>query len=90
MEFEWDEAKDAANLAKHGVSLAKAVRLDWDEAFDRVDIRADYGEIRKRALVPMRGRIYFCAYTIRNGVYRIISLRKANDREARQYDQSRF
>ena len=90
MEFVWGEGKDAANQAKHGISLGEAVRLDWDAAFDRVDRRADYGETRKRALVPMNGRIYFCAYTIRDGVYRIISLRKANDREARQYDNSRF
>ena len=90
MEFEWDEAKDAANRAKHGVSLGEAVRLDCDAAFDRIDMRTDYGEIRKRTLVPLNGRVYFCAYAIRNAVYRIISLQKANDREARQYDQDRF
>ena len=56
----------------------------------RIDMRTDYGEIRKRTLVPLNGRVYFCAYAIRNAVYRIISLQKANDREARQYDQSRF
>ena len=32
MEIEFDPAKDAANLAKHGVSLALAERLDWNAA----------------------------------------------------------
>lgn len=90
MEFEWDAAKDAANRAKHGVSPGQAALLNWSAALDRVDKRSDYGEIRKRALVPIADRTYFCAYPIRKGVYRKISLRKANDREARQYDQSRF
>ena len=89
MEFEWDDGKDAANLAKHGVSLAEAVRLDWESVFDQVDQRGEYGEVRVRALVPMGPRIYLCVYTLRMGVFRVISLRKANSREVRRYEHSR-
>jgi hypothetical protein len=32
MQIEFDPAKDAANLARHGVSLAIAGRLDWENA----------------------------------------------------------
>lgn len=59
MEFEWDVEKDEANRAKHGVSLAAAAALDWDEALDQIDDRTDYGELRVSALVPRAGRLYF-------------------------------
>ena len=88
MEFEWDEGKDAENRAKHGVSLGDAVRLDWDRAFNWPDQRQDYGETRTIALVPFGPRLYLCVYTLRQSVFRVISLRKANAREVRQYEHS--
>lgn len=89
MEFEWDEEKDAANRAKHGVSLAEAALLDWASAYDRFDSRNDYGETRIRSLVPLQKRVYLCVYTVRGRAYRIISLRKANLREVREYENAR-
>ena len=44
---EFDPAKEAINLAKHGVSLARWVDLDMKKTV--VDDRRDYGEIRYRA-----------------------------------------
>ncbi len=85
MEFEWDEAKDAANRAKHGLPLGDAARLDWEAAKERYDTRADYGELRVEALAPLSGRLHVCVYTIRSGAFRIISLRRANGREERRY-----
>ncbi|MGL4236704.1 BrnT family toxin [Tabrizicola sp.] len=85
MEFEWDEAKDAANRAKHGLSLADAARLDWAHARSEPDRRHDYGEDRQVALVMLDGRLMTCAFTIRGEVLRIISLRKSNIREIRRY-----
>lgn len=89
MEFEWDADKDTANRAKHGVSLGKAALLDWARAFDRLDLRTDYGEIRVQSLVPLQDRIYLCVYTVRGRLYRVISLRKANPREVRHYENAR-
>ena len=88
MEFEWDEGKDAANRAKHEVSLGDAALLDWDAAFDHVDQRGGYGEIRSRALAPTGTRIYLCVYAMRHGIYRVIPLRKANAREVRRYAET--
>jgi uncharacterized DUF497 family protein len=31
MEFEFDPAKDVSNILKHGISLARAANLEWDE-----------------------------------------------------------
>lgn len=80
MEFEWDETKDAANRAKHGLSLAEAVRLDWVGGEIEVDDR-DYGELRLIYYGPLDGRMMVCVHTLRGQARRIISLRKANKRE---------
>jgi uncharacterized protein len=52
MRIEFDPAKDAANLAKHGVSLALAAELDWEAALVRVDDRFEYAELRVITLAP--------------------------------------
>ncbi len=85
MEFEWDDAKDAANIAKHGVSLADALRLDWTGGKTVQDDRKDYGELRFLNYARMGERLFTCAYVLRSGRHRIISLRKANRREIMTY-----
>lgn len=87
MEFEWDKEKDTQNRAKHGIGLGEAMGLDWHKAYDSPDTRHDYGERRVIALVPLNGRIHVCIYTLRNSLCRVISLRKANAREVRQYER---
>lgn len=44
MRVEFDPAKDASNQEKHGLSLALAATLQWDEALVWVDERHDHGE----------------------------------------------
>ena len=84
--IEFDPAKDFANRAKHGVSLAFGGEVLTDpRRVDVVDTRADYGEVRRIAYGAAQGRIYVCVYTRRNETYRIISVRKANDRETERY-----
>lgn len=89
MEFDWDEAKDAANRTKHGVSLGQAALLDWAKAQERPDFRFDYAEPRMEAVAPLSGRLYVCIFAMRGDVHRVISLRKANLREERRYEQTR-
>ena len=85
MEFEWDEAKDRENRRKHGLALADAVGLDWARAKAVADGRADYGEVRQLAYAYLDGRMHTCVFTLRDGVRRIISLRKSNSREIRDH-----
>lgn len=80
-----DPAKDAANLAKHGASLAQAARLEWDSALIWPDVRRPYGEPRQCALALLGERLYFAAFVDRADGRRIISLRRANDREIIHY-----
>jgi uncharacterized DUF497 family protein len=89
MRIEFDPAKDAANLEKHGLSLAEAEAIDLDRAVRIEDRRRDYGEARYIAYGPIEGRLHCFCYTVRNGVVRAIGLRKANKRETKRYDKSR-
>jgi uncharacterized DUF497 family protein len=83
----FDPAKDDANRAKHGVSLAEARRLDWDELLAIPDDRRQYGEPRWIGYAPIGQRVYCVVFTDRNGERRVISLRKANRREVKRYER---
>ncbi|MEI7784611.1 MAG: BrnT family toxin [Betaproteobacteria bacterium] len=85
MLIEFDPLKNQSNLAKHGVSLALASELDWDEALVWVDDRFEYGERRMIALAPRTGILYYVAFVDRHRVRRFISLRRANRREVKHY-----
>lgn len=81
----FDPAKDATNRAKHGVSLALAAQMEWPSAVIWPDLRQRYDESRQCALALMGERVFFVAFVDRADGRRIISLRKANDREKRHY-----
>lgn len=74
-------------MEKHGVSLTNATRIDWDMALTWQDTRRDYGETRMIALAPIDERLYCVVYVDRGNDRRIISLRKANQREFDFYEQ---
>lgn len=83
MAIAFDPAKDAANIAKHGVSLALASELEVLAVVE--DGRRDYGEVRKRAFGVIDGVFYSPAYTLRDGQVRAISLRRAHQKEIDRY-----
>jgi uncharacterized protein len=83
MAIEFDAAKDAVNIEKHGVSLARA--SDFEILAFLEDGRSDYGETRYRAWGLIDGRPYCLAFTNRNGVVRAISLRRAHAKEMKRY-----
>jgi uncharacterized DUF497 family protein len=86
MEFEWDDAKAAANLAKHGVSFEVVHELDWTDAVAEVDGRRDYGEVRLRTLIVSEtGERYLIVFTPRHGRHRIISVRRAHFKEYQRW-----
>ncbi|WAP70563.1 BrnT family toxin [Jiella pelagia] len=85
--FDWDETKRRANLAKHGVDFALARRIDLDAADIEVDDRRSYGEVRLIARAEVEDRLYVMVFTYRGETVRVISLRKANDREVLRYEK---
>jgi uncharacterized DUF497 family protein len=88
MRIEFDPVKDAGNQAKHGISLALAVELDWEAALVWVDERFEYAELRMIALAPKTNTLYYVAFVDRGAARRIISLRRANRREVKHYVES--
>jgi len=85
MQIIFDKAKDAQNKVKHGLSLSEANKLEWDDALIWQDTRRDYGEARMIALGAIAGRLYCAVYVEREGMRRVISLRKANYKEGIYY-----
>ncbi len=89
MEFEWDDAKEKANIAKHGVSFDLASRIFEGATLTRVDDRFDYGEEREISIGMVAGAaILVVIHTDRQGRTRIISARAATRMERKRYEQT--
>ena len=91
MDFEWDDAKAALNLRKHGIAFADAAHVFLDPGrVEMVDDRDDYEEERWLSIDWMNPVLLVVAHTVRgvNGeVIRIISARKANAHERAYYHE---
>ena len=87
MEVTYGASKDAENIRKHGISLARAADFDMDSANLRYDDSQDYGEHRYRALGWLDAILYTLIFTFTDGIYRAISLRKASPQERKFYDE---
>ena len=88
MQIEFDPATDEANREKHGLSLALAELFDLEAALLAIDERHDYDEERFVALGPLGDRLHVMVFTVRDESIRVISLRKANRREVKKYDEA--
>ena len=88
MEIEWDNNKAASNLIKHKINFEDAKNIFLDpNRLEREDKR-DYDETRIQVIGIVNQVVLFVVYTKRNGKNRIISARRANKNERRQYYQS--
>ncbi len=85
MNVVFDPAKDRRNIAKHGVSLALAAELEWDMVLVHEDVSEAYDEQRWIGFAPIGHQIYCVVFTEDQDVYRIISLRIAENHEKRTY-----
>jgi uncharacterized DUF497 family protein len=85
MEIDFDPVKNHSNQRKHGVPLHWVTELDWSRSLVKVDDRHAYTEVREIAYGPIGDRLYCVVFTRRDTGLRVISLRKANQREFDQY-----
>ena len=86
MRIAFDSGKNASNRKKHGVSLAFGAEVLADaNRLDVLDVRFAHVEERFVTYGAVGKRVWVCVFTVRNEVYRIISVRKANDRETKLY-----
>ena len=85
MRYTFDPAKQAANVAKHGVFFSAAHDFEWEAALVEVDSRRAYGETRFTAMGLIGERVHVMVFNLRETSVRIIGLRRANSREVRRY-----
>lgn len=85
MEITYNHKKDLINIKKHGVSLRDARQLEWSLLIAERDARFHYDEIRMLGFAPIGKTVYCVVFTEDNDHYHIISLRKADKQEVRDY-----
>ena len=92
MNFEWDATKATLNLQKHGIAFEDAERVFCDDGrVESYDGRESYGEDRWMTIGFAYPALLFVVYTIREGeTIRLISARKANEKERKQYRQAQL
>lgn len=86
-DFEWDAAKAASNLRKHGVSFEEATTVfDDPDALDAPDLHVPgrFVIIGRSAHV----RILFVVHAERGERIRVVSARRASPAQRRKYDES--
>ena len=90
VDYEWDERKAASNLRKHGIDFAEAVLVLED---DRAITLPDLASVHEERFVTLgcdpHGQVLVLAFTYREDRVRVISARRAEPREQRQYFEGR-
>ena len=90
LKFEWDRRKETANRKKHGASFAEPKTAFFDENA-RVIADSDHSEGEDRFIImglssQLRLLVVFHCYREDQDTIRIISARKANRSERREYE----
>jgi uncharacterized DUF497 family protein len=83
--YSFDPRKLAINVQRHGVWFSEADGFEWETVQLRVDDRKRYSEPRFVATGLIEQRMYVMVFCLREVSVRLISLRKANDREVKRY-----
>jgi uncharacterized protein len=88
MQFEWDEAKNLENISKHEIDFADVPAMFNSEILIELDDRFNYGEDRWFGIGFLGSGIAVVVWTERRkNIIRIISARRANRYEQRQFEQ---
>lgn len=89
MSYVWDPQKNRRNLARHGITFEDAIQIFDGPTLERVDDRADYGEIRIYAIGIVNSLEVTVIYTdVSDTERRIISAWRAERHERAAYWKS--
>ena len=88
MRIEFDPAKSEKNREERDLPFHRAADFDWAGAIYAEDVRNFYPERRFVAVGYLDERLHVLCFTPVPGGVRIISFRKANDREAKRYGKA--
>ena len=88
MKFIFDPSKDEANRFKHGLRLSFGERIFDDPLMSLIPtIRIDDEEDRWKAVGIMDGKLYTAVHVWRGETVRLISVRRSNSSEQRDYNR---
>jgi len=85
MKITFDPAKRDRTLAERGLDFTEATAVFAGQCLEQEDDRFDYPEARIVTIGHLRGRMVIIVWTPTEDGRRIISMRKANDREQARY-----
>lgn len=85
MEFTWSERKRTRNLKEHGLDFVDAPNVFEGLTYTFEDHRFSYGEQRFNTLGLLAGNPVSIVHTENDHEIRVISFRKATNREAQTY-----
>ena len=88
MQFEWDDEKEKINIIKHGIDFTTAARVFKDE--NRLELYDEaHSDVEDRyitiGLIDEVAYLVMVVYTEREEAIRLISARKATQKERRMY-----
>lgn len=89
MKISYDPAKNAANIAAGRPSFDEVAGFDFQTAVFAIDDRRDYGKTRYRGFGLLGQRLHALVFVETAEGIRIVSFRKANDREMKRYEKAR-
>lgn len=89
MSISFDPLKSERNVRERGLPFERVNEFDFDTAVVRADVRFDYPEPRFIATGVIGARVHVVCYTPTAEGIRVISFRKANDREVERYVRER-
>ena len=87
--FEWDERKARSNLGKHGVSFEEAATIFGDRLSLTIS-DPEHSLTEQRCITmgkALTGKLLVVVHTDRGDNIRIISARRASQRERRFYEE---
>jgi uncharacterized DUF497 family protein len=88
MIFEFDPAKSLANGDKHGIDFNEAQALWFDDRHTIIGSNDRANEVRQLVVGRIGDRLWTAIVTSRGDVIRIISVRRARDKEIEAYDEA--
>jgi len=88
MKFEYDSNKSRMNKEKHGIDFVEAQNLWKDESSLIVPANTTDDELRYALISFFNKKCFVAIFTIRENIFRIISVRRCRKNEEKNYDKN--
>ena len=87
MEITFDPSKNARNISERQLPFTRAADIKWESAVFKEDVRKNYPERRYIAIAYLDKRLHVLCFSETDLGIRVISFRKANQREGLEYEE---